>query len=707
MALKTGTTTLTLNYPVVYQNSYNYSEVLDSSQQGITKVGVSSNYRGKTGSINDNTSGGLQYARLVLVFNMPSISNLKSIDSATLKMWIHWDSNYPISENAYTYVRQVTSWNYNKKGWANRPNGYEGYLDYSMAKHSQYAPDATAWPVSFDVSSAAKRWYDKNGNVSAILQLDSITHEGGEGGQTQNHSWKKWWLDCGYEPRVEISYTYEVPDPPNVNPTISMTTAPDSAVIGSTVTFKCSSSDSDGKVSKVEWAVSDTDACSTWLTETTSLQTVFKKTGKFSISVKATDDRGGTATDTKFITISLPDNSDPIADFTVSKTTAKQDETITFTDKSYDPDSASTNPYYSGKIVKREWTFPADATWKADTQYSFANVGDHNVSLKVTDDRGATSTKTIKITIVSKNNAPTAKFTMKDSTVRGENVNLYDASSDPDIGDTLTKTWTASPSTGVTFSSDFKTVKFDNLGTYSISLKVTDAGGLNATVAHSITVENTTIVPTINFPKNNSTIYSTRPYIKVTGKKDPDGSYDPTCRIKIEFSKKQDFSSGVTTYDTSNYSANIEPAYNFSDNTNLMFKVPADLAVGQWYMRASQYDGHDWSNSAQTSFTIAAVNDPSKGLMEIGDISLIENAINLHRAAYGLSAKTFTSYKGFHGSINLSFIEQLRNSIQDIADAHNNYTTDAKLAINLAWKAANGDVERADFNELIDNLMKV
>jgi hypothetical protein len=124
-------------------------------------------------------------------------------------------------------------------------------------------------------------------------------------------------------------------------------------------------------------------------------------------------------------------------------------------------------------------------------------------------------------------------------------------------------------------------------------------------------------------------------------------------------------------------------------------------------MRASQYDGHDWSNSAQTSFTIAAVNDPSKGLMEIGDISLIENAINLHRAAYGLSAKTFTSYKGFHGSINLSFIEQLRNSIQDIADAQNNYTTDAKLAINLAWKAANGDVERADFNELIDNLMKV
>lgn len=108
MATKTGSITLTMNRPVVYQNTYSSSEVLDWTDQGRTRRGTNTDggFRGKSGAIKDSTSGYSQLiARTVLIFNKPNIDSLISIDGATLHLWKHWDSNYPVLGNAYIMVR--------------------------------------------------------------------------------------------------------------------------------------------------------------------------------------------------------------------------------------------------------------------------------------------------------------------------------------------------------------------------------------------------------------------------------------------------------------------------------------------------------------------------------------------------------------------------------------------------------------------------
>lgn len=84
----------------------------------------------------------------------------------------------------------------------------------------------------------------------------------------------------------------------------------------------------------------------------------------------------------------------PYADFSFNPSDPKPGETVTF--------DASSSSVFSGKIVKYEWDFDQDG--KIDTagkivDYIFSSVGDHPVTLKVTDDGGATDsrTKTVRV----------------------------------------------------------------------------------------------------------------------------------------------------------------------------------------------------------------------------------------------------------------------------------------------------------------------
>jgi len=80
----------------------------------------------------------------------------------------------------------------------------------------------------------------------------------------------------------------------------------------------------------------------------------------------------------------LPPNKMPVADFTVSKDIVAQGETVTYEDKSHDPDGH--------ELVDRKWT---------GNKRAFFTPGEHEVTLTVKDSQGAwseTCTKVIKVT---------------------------------------------------------------------------------------------------------------------------------------------------------------------------------------------------------------------------------------------------------------------------------------------------------------------
>lgn len=118
----------------------------------------------------------------------------------------------------------------------------------------------------------------------------------------------------------------------------------------------------------------------------------FDKVGDYEIKLTATTDIGNvSSTFTK--TIKIQDtNVKPVADFTYEPQTGiRAGETeVTFTDKSSDAD---------GSIVSWTWTFGTTTVTEQNPTYTFAEFGDIEVSLTVTDNMRGTNTKTVTLHI--------------------------------------------------------------------------------------------------------------------------------------------------------------------------------------------------------------------------------------------------------------------------------------------------------------------
>ena len=104
-----------------------------------------------------------------------------------------------------------------------------------------------------------------------------------------------------------------------------------------------------------------------------------------------TDNGGASNAVTKSVTVTAPANVPPVANFgfTTSGLTAS------FTDSSSDSD---------GSIASRSWNF-GDSTSSTATNpsHTYAAAGTYSVTLTVTDNAGATNTKSQSVTVSSGN----------------------------------------------------------------------------------------------------------------------------------------------------------------------------------------------------------------------------------------------------------------------------------------------------------------
>ena len=177
-------------------------------------------------------------------------------------------------------------------------------------------------------------------------------------------------------------------------------------------------------------------------------------------------------------------NAAPIAAFTATPTTGYIPLAVAFDGSaSYDPDP-------TGSIASYAWTFGDGATATGPTataSHTYTKAGTYTATLTVTDDLGATRSKSATITAKGPNAAPTAKITTdKTFGYAPLAVNFGGIGSSDSDGTIASYSWTfgdGGASTAATVAHTYSAV-----GTYTATLKVTDNLGATASTTVKITV---------------------------------------------------------------------------------------------------------------------------------------------------------------------------------------------------------------------------
>lgn len=169
-------------------------------------------------------------------------------------------------------------------------------------------------------------------------------------------------------------------------------------------------------------------------------------------------------------TTSTPNNP-PTANFTFSTSGL----TASFTDTSSDSD---------GSIASRSWNFGDGSTSSStNPSHTYASGGTRTVTLTVTDNNGATDSVSKSVTVTAPaNQAPTANFSFTTSNLV---ASFSDSSSDPD-GSISSRSWNFGD--GGTSSSTNPSHTYAAGGTYTVTLTVTDNGGLTDSISKAVTV---------------------------------------------------------------------------------------------------------------------------------------------------------------------------------------------------------------------------
>ncbi len=187
----------------------------------------------------------------------------------------------------------------------------------------------------------------------------------------------------------------------NRAPSASFTATPNPVPTGTAVTFNAAaSSDPDGTIAKYEWDLDGNGSYETNTGTTANTSRTYTSAGEVKVGLRITDNSGATATATQTVTVQ---NRPPVASFTVTPNPAVADSTVSFNA------AASSDP--DGTIAKYEWdldgngTYETSSTSNTKASRSYSNATEVKVSLRVTDNKGATNTTTQNVVVRGPYNA--------------------------------------------------------------------------------------------------------------------------------------------------------------------------------------------------------------------------------------------------------------------------------------------------------------
>ena len=249
----------------------------------------------------------------------------------------------------------------------------------------------------------------------------------------------------------------------NQPPTAAFTTTA-SALAGS---FDASASaDPDGSIASYAWDFGD-DTTGTG----PQASHTYAKAGTYTVTLVVTDDRGATASTTRQLAVTTP-NQPPKASFTTTATTL----TVAV--------DASATADADGTVASYAWGFGDGATGSGATaSHTYARAGTYTVRLTVTDDQGATDTATHDVVVPAPNAAPTASFTVTPS---GSAVTVDGSGSSDTDGTVASYAWDFGDGGSGTGSTAQHT--YAAAGAYTVRLTVTDDQGATGSATESVTV---------------------------------------------------------------------------------------------------------------------------------------------------------------------------------------------------------------------------
>jgi PKD repeat protein len=187
--------------------------------------------------------------------------------------------------------------------------------------------------------------------------------------------------------------------------------SPSKPIAGDTVTFRSTSTDPDGTVTQVAWDL-DHDGIYNDATGPVAQRT-FATAGTYSVGVLVTDNDGATNATTR--TIAVVPNQPPKAGFSSTPANPQTGQQMTFTSSSKDAD---------GSIASTTWDMDGDGQFNdargPTVHRTFNQPGTYTVTMKVTDDRGATDSAFQMVSVVDppRSQGSSTALAPKDSKLR-------------------------------------------------------------------------------------------------------------------------------------------------------------------------------------------------------------------------------------------------------------------------------------------------
>ncbi|WP_062617492.1 PKD domain-containing protein [Flammeovirga sp. SJP92] len=164
--------------------------------------------------------------------------------------------------------------------------------------------------------------------------------------------------------------------------------------------------------------------------------------------------------------------------------------------------SASTDP--EGTVLTYLWEFGGGSTSvESLATHTFTAVGQHSVTLKVTDADGMSSKKVIDINVLPDQVPPMAKIIVDESSGEAPLVVAFDGTSSSDMDGTIVSyLWEIDGTTAATALTNYT---FNQVGDQKVYLTVTDDSGLTSTDSIIISVKGANQLPLASFISSATT----------------------------------------------------------------------------------------------------------------------------------------------------------------------------------------------------------
>lgn len=278
---------------------------------------------------------------------------------------------------------------------------------------------------------------------------------------------------------------------PNLAPVAAFSPSPSSGQAPVTVTYDAeASTDADGSVASYAWDFGDGT--------TGTGATVFHdyaSGGSYVVRLTVTDNQGATGSTEQTLVVAPP-NVAPTASIVASPPSGQAPVAVTFDGS----DSADAD----GPLASYAWDFGDGATGTGETtSHTYSGQGIYTVTLTVTDDQGVTGSTTTTVAVSPPNLAPTAGIVVRPSTTATSTVPSNVAvhfdglgSADPD-GTVAAYDWDFGD--GTTGSGPSPTHTFGVVGTFVVTLTVSDNQGAAASTTTTVYVGAANQAPTASF----------------------------------------------------------------------------------------------------------------------------------------------------------------------------------------------------------------